>query len=325
MQTYDSIDQALAARLRHTVATLGVFDGVHVGHRYVLRECLRLAEERAAPAVVVTFRTHPRAIIAGKAPKLITSIEHRLRLFAQLGFQHCLVLAFDEELRRTPAARFAHTVFEEVLDAQVVVLGHNCRFGRDQEGSADWLIEHQSEFVFEARKARELRLGDENVSSTDIRNAILDGDLERASSMLGRPFSIYGTVVHGDGRGRTIGIPTANLDLHHELRPPRGVYGVRADVGGKRYFGLMNIGVRPTFGGGESWEDRDRADKIEVHLLDFDGDLYGQDLEVMFLKRLRGEKKFASAAELVAQIAADRAEFSRSLEGTGGEKMRRVE
>lgn len=309
MKIYRSLEEARQRTFRRAVVTLGVFDGVHVGHRYLLRECLRLAEERAGESIVVTFRTHPRAIIAGNAPKLITSIEHRLRLFESLGFDHCLVLTFDDDVRMTPAHTFAKTVFEDILKAEVVILGHNCRFGKNQEGSADWLIAHQPEFRFEAKKARELRLGDDHVSSTVIRNAILDGDLERASSMLGRPFAIFGTVVHGDARGRTIGFPTANLDLHHELRPPRGVYGCRTEVDGKRYFALMNIGVRPTFGGGSEWEDRDRGDKVEVHLLGFTGDLYGKDLEVMFVKRLRGEQKFASVDQLKAQIERDREAF----------------
>lgn len=318
MRIYRSLEEAARGTFRRAAVTLGVFDGVHVGHRYLLRECMRLAEEKAGESVVITFRTHPRAIIAGRAPKLITSIEHRLRLFEEIGIDHCLVLTFDDELRQTPAATFARRVFDEIIRAETVILGHNCRFGKNQEGSADWLIEHRAEFRFDAKKAREVRLGDDHVSSTDIRNAILEGDLERASSMLGRPFSIFGTVVHGDGRGRTIGIPTANLDLHHELRPPRGVYGCRVDHAGKRYFGLMNIGVRPTFdgAGGEAWEERDLGDKVEVHLLNFAGDLYGKDLEVMFIQRLRGEKKFASAEELVAQIHRDRETFLTWLSDT---------
>ena len=304
MRIYRSLDEARGSRFRHAVATLGVFDGVHVGHRYVLRECLRLAEERAGESVVVTFRTHPRAVIAGKAPKLITSIEHRLRLFGQLGFDHCLVLEFDEALREIPAKDFAHEVFEEILDAEIVVLGHNCRFGKDQVGSADWLIAHAGEFAFEARKALEVRFGEANISSTAIRAAIESGDLERAASMLGRPFAIYGTVVRGDGRGKAIGVPTANLDLHHELKPPNGVYGVRIDGDDDlRRYGVLNIGVRPTFKTGLP------AATVEVHLFDFDGDLYGKDLEVMFVKRLRGEKKFATIEALVAQIEADKQSF----------------
>lgn len=307
MRIYRSLDEAANGRFVRPVATLGVFDGVHVGHRFVIRECLTLASERAGEVAVITFVHHPRAVIAGKSPKLITSIEHRLRLFEELGVHHCIALEFDEKLRSISAADFARRTFVDILGAEVVVIGHNCRFGRDREGGADFLLERADEFPFETRHAAEVRIGDEIMSSSRIREAILEGDLERASLMLGRPFAVFGTVIHGDARGRTIGFPTANLDLHHELRPPRGVYGVRVEVDGKAWFGLANIGVRPTF---ESDQPREL---LEVHLLDFEGDLYDRDLEVTFLARLRGEKKFDGIEALKAQIAADRAAFEERL------------
>lgn len=307
MQIYRTLDEAAAGRFVHPVATIGVFDGVHVGHRYVLRECLSLASKHAGEVAVVTFVHHPRAIIAGKAPKLITSIEHRLRLFEELGVHHCIALEFDDALRSISAMDFAQRVFVEILGAEVVVIGHNGRFGRDREGGADFLMEHGDVFPFETRHASEVRIGDRILSSTNIREAILEGDLEGASRMLGRPFAVYGTVVPGDARGRTIGFPTANLDLHHELRPPRGVYGVRVALDGRAWFGLANIGVRPTF------EETAPRELLEVHLLDFSGDLYGRDLEVTFLVRLRGEQRFDGVEALKVQIAADREAFEAHL------------
>ena len=310
MQVYRSLEEAAAAEIAHPVVTLGVFDGVHVGHRYVIRECQRLAAERAGEAVVVTFSIHPRAIIEDKAPRLITSIEHRLRLFEELDVDHCLVLSFDDALRQVPALQFAEEVFREALAAELVILGHNCRFGRGREGDADFLNRNRQQLGFEARRAAELRLGDRNVSSSDIRKAIVEGDLDRASSMLGRPYEILGSVVEGDRRGREIGFPTANLDLHHELRPPRGVYGCQVEIDGEHHYALVNIGVRPTFKPGALRDpDSDRWETVEVHVLDWSGDLYGQDLSVTFLRHLRAEQRFEGVPALVAQIEADREGF----------------
>ncbi len=303
MRIHRSPDELARVRLAHPVVTLGVFDGVHVGHRFVIRECMTLAAERAGESLVITFNQHPRALIAGSPPKLITPIEHRLNLFAELGVDHCLVLDFDEELRRIGAGRFAHEIFEDLVGAEVVVLGHNCRFGRDREGSAAWLIEHAAEFSFETRRAPEIRVGERILSSTEIRAAIERGDLELASTMLGRPFSLFGTVVEGDRRGRTIGFPTANLDLHHGLLPPRGVYGCRVQVDGRARFALVNVGRRPTV------DPEAQTDSVEAHILDFSGDVYGRDLELVFLRRLRDERKFDSLEALREQIAADEARF----------------
>lgn len=322
MRILRSLDEALTAGLRRPVVTLGVFDGVHIGHRLVLDHVVALARERAGDAVVVTFATHPRAVIRGEAPKLITSLPHRLRIFGQLGITAALVLEFDDALRRMPARTFAARVFGEVLRAELVLLGYNNRFGRGGEGDIDVLREAGRECGFEARPVAEVRLGGDAVSSTSIRGLILEGEVERASLMLGRPFSVLGTVVAGEGLGRRLGYPTANLDLRHEVRPPAGVYGCEVDVDGRRSFGLLNIGVRPTVSGkgesraGDAWEVRDHDERVEVHLLDAPADdLYGKDLEVVFLRRLRPERKFPSLEALTAAIRADEAAFREWLAG----------
>ncbi len=314
MKIYRSFDEARAADLGATVATLGVFDGVHVGHRHVIRECVTLSVERALASAVVTFVQHPRAIIAGRAPKLITSIRHRFRLFEELGVAHVLALDFDSRLQEMPASTFAHLVFEDILHARVVVLGHNCRFGRDREGGADFLMAHADDFSFEVKHAEEIRVGTEILSSTAIRRAIERGDLEAASRMLGRPYSLFGRVVHGDGRGRGIGFPTANLDLDHELLPPNGVYGAIARLNGERHLALLNIGCRPTVDPGRT------LPVVEAHLLDFEGDLYGKNLEVVFLMRIRDERCFDSLDELVARIERDREELLEYQAGGRGEE-----
>ncbi len=304
MRIYRSLEEAAAFTFSHPVSTLGVFDGVHVGHRFVIRECMSLAAERGGESVVITFNQHPRGVIADRPPKLITPIEHRLNLFEELGVDHCLALSFGDELRQMEAADFAHRVFEDILGSEVVVLGHNCRFGKDRVGSAENLQSHADQFRFVTKKAPEVRVGQAILSSTNIRASIEVGDLELASTMLGRPFSLFGTVVSGDQRGRTIGFPTANLDLHHGLLPPLGVYGCRVTIDGNVHNALANIGVRPTFVDGDS-----ERPLVEAHLLDFSQDLYGRDLELVFLKRLRAEKKFDGIEALKAQISRDRARF----------------
>lgn len=310
MQTFRTLDDAAAADLRRSVVTLGVFDGVHVGHRLVLRHVVNLARERAGDAVVVTFDRHPRAIIQGRAPQAIHSLDHRLERFGELGIDAALVLDFGPELRAMEPEDFARRVFGEVLRAEVVLLGYNNRFGKGGRGDLALLKRVGEEVGFEARALEELRIGSLPVSSTAIRDAVLAGRLEDASLMLGRPFAITGEVVHGDAIGRQIGFPTANLDLDHELRPPRGVYGIATKIEGQRRFGLMNIGVRPTVDADSdaepTWEERLRDERIEVHLLDFDGDLYGQSLEVALLVRIREEKRFPGLRELQHQISADR-------------------
>ena len=311
MRILRTLDEARDAGIARSVVTLGVFDGVHVGHRHVIRQTLNLAAQHAAESVVITFVRHPRAIIAGEGPKLITPIAQRLGLFEELGVDHALALTFDEELRATPATDFAHRVFEDILRARLVVLGHNCRFGRGREGDAAFLIERAADFSFETLHAEEVRLGSDIVSSTNIRAAIAEGDLPRAARMLGRPFALFGEVVPGFGRGRGIGFPTANVDASQQIRPPRGVYGAEVHLpDGLRRPALVNIGVRPTFEDGAEPEE-----SVEVHVLDFDGDLYGQSLEVVFLTHIRGERRFPDAAGLAAQIGADRAAFEAFLAG----------
>ncbi len=320
MRVFDSLDDLRAAQLHRPVVTLGMFDGVHIGHRAVIEHVVNLARERAGDAVVVTFSQHPRAVIAQRPPQLITSIRHKLRIFSGLGVTATTVLRFDDRLRAMSARDFAEDVFGRAIGAELVLLGYNNRFGRNGEGDLALLREVGSEAGFEALSMPELRLGTTPVSSTAIRAAILEGDLGEAAGMLGRLVSVLGTVERGDGLGRELGYPTANLDLHHEVRPPPGVYGCESAVDGERYFGLVNIGTRPTVSGisveeAPDWETRDRKETVEVHLLGYSGDLYDRELEVVFLVRLRDEQRFDGLEALKAGIAADRRAFEEWLEG----------
>jgi riboflavin kinase/FMN adenylyltransferase len=298
---------------RGAVVSVGVFDGVHRGHQAILARNVEVARELGARPTVVTFRQHPKAVLLGRAPRTLTSLEHRLELFRRAGVEHTVALTFDDALRDVPADEFAREFLQGELRARRLVLGFDSKFGRDRAGTPEFLASrgHDVEVV------GQVVVAGRPVSSTAIREAVELGDLEAAAALLGRPVAVYGQVVAGEQLGRRLGFPTANLDLRHELHPPTGVYAVRArsvrygrpTVVGPDRGGVANIGFRPTVAGARPDEPR-----IEVHLFDFDGDLYGEHLEVEFVRRIRGEQRFGGLAELGAQIERDAAEARRALQ-----------
>lgn len=281
------------------MATVGVFDGVHLGHFVVLRRVVERAAALGSRPAMVTFAGHPKKVLLGRAPAAVTSLEHRLLLFERAGIETALVLDFDAELRALSAEEFVRRVLHEGLGLRELVFGFDSKFGRDRGGTAESLAPLARELGFAIVAVPPLRLGGRAVSSSAIREAVGLGDLRSAATMLGRPVSVLGTVVRGDGRGRALGFPTANLDLHHELHPPAGVYAALALLDGVLHPAVVNVGRRPTFGGGE--------EAVEAHLLDGGGDLYGSTLEVFFLERLRAEQTFPHSEALRVQIAADAA------------------
>lgn len=289
---------------RGAVVSVGVFDGVHLGHQEILRRNVIEARRLDARATVVTFRDHPKRLLLGRAPRTLTSLEHRLELFRRAGVEHAVALTFDEELKSIPADSFARSFLVGVLRARKFVLGFDSKFGRDRAGTPEWLARQG----YDVEVVDQVLVGGRPVSSTAIREAVELGDLSGAARMLGRPVTVYGEVVPGDRLGRELGFPTANLDLRHELRPPNGVWAVRVRrvrfaperVVESVHDGVLNIGWRPTVSG-----ERPEAPRVEVHLLDFAGDLYGEFLEVEFVARLRDERKFPSLDALRAQIRAD--------------------
>jgi len=288
--------------LRWPVATLGTFDGVHLGHQRILRETIGWARSQSGESVVITFSTHPRTITSGLASGFITSItslNHRLVLMERLGVDVAVVLDFDRKLAETPADVFAETYLCRMIGVRGVVVGYNNRFGKDRTGDANLLRRLGTRAGFEVREVEPVAVDGEVVSSSAIRNAIYRGELEAAAKMLGRPVSVMGTVVGGEHRGTRLGFPTANLDLHHEARPPAGVYAGWTDIDDRHYRVLISIGSQPTFHAPGSPE------VVEVYLDGFQGNLYGRDLEVMFVQRLRGQLQFKSADELKQQIRDD--------------------
>lgn len=285
---------------RGSVVSVGVFDGVHLGHQAILARNTRVARELGAVSTVVTFREHPKAVLLGRAPRTLTSLAHRLELFRRAGVEHTLALTFDEDLRQIAARDFARELLAKALAAHKLILGFDSKFGRDREGTPEFL----KALGYDVEVVPEVLVAGRPVSSTAIREAVELGDLEGAARMLGRPVAVYGDVVAGDALGRKLGFPTANLDLHHELRPPAGVYACRAwhtrSEAPISHPAVTNIGFRPTLGG-----ERPATARIEVHLIDFTGDLYGEFLEVEFVARLRDERRFANQDELKAQIGRD--------------------
>ena len=282
------------------IVTLGVFDGVHVGHTAILQHVVGEARKRGCRAGVVTFDRHPAALLGATPRPAITSLEHRIRLFEALGLDLCVVVAFTESVAAMGAAEFARRVFHDLLGARLVVLGRDGRFGRDREGDADLCRSLGGELGFGVCTVPPVQVDGLRVSSTAIRAAIAQGDFGAARRLLGRPYSLYGTVVRGAGRGRWLGYPTANVDVHNEAMPPEGVYAAWAFTDGEPIPSAVSIGRRATFEDGRAGEL-----VVEVHLLDRTEDLYGQDLEVRFVRRLRAQRPFASSQELAEQIAKD--------------------
>jgi riboflavin kinase/FMN adenylyltransferase len=286
------------------VVTLGVFDGVHLGHQAVLAETVRWAREEKGTPCVLTFDRHPEIVLRNQPPAAITSIEHRLALIEKSGIAVAFVLHFDAEIAAMSAQDFVRDILADRLGVVGVLLGFNARFGKDALGDFDLLVRLSRKYGFEARRTEACLVGGTPVSSTLIRNLITTGDLEQASRLLGRPVTLRGTVTHGDHRGRTLGFPTANLNLHHEVTPPRGVYIGRVRVDSDRYWGLVNVGFRPTF---ERPGSPARL-TVETYIdaLPAGTSLYGRTIEVEILRHVRGERKFESAEALVAQMEKDR-------------------
>lgn len=279
---------------------LGVFDGVHLGHREVLRRTLDDARRLRGAAVAVTFDRHPNAIVApDRNPPLLWPLWRRLEAFAALGFEAALVYVFDVAFSRQPAEVFVDGLTRGFGQVASVCVGTTFFFGHRRGGNVDLLRRLGSERGFAVHGVPPLELGGDVVSSTRVRECVASGDLERAASLLGRPFSLAGEVVEGDRLGRQLGFPTANLAVPGLALPPLGVYAAVAVVDGERRLAAVNIGRRPTVDPGAS------GIRVEAHVLDFTGDLYGRRMELELHGRVRGEERFPSRDALVAGIARD--------------------
>lgn len=289
---------------KRTVATIGIFDGIHRGHRRIFDKVIRQAKALRTNSLVITFSPHPYKIIGTRnEPPLLVSLRHRLMLMDRAGIDYCLVINFDRRFARMPPRAFVEKILYKGLDVQAVYVGENFHFGRIREGDVGFLERLAGDFGFAVGVIHPLKCRGRIISSSWIREEVLSGNLTNVSRLLGRPFSIYGRVIKGAGRGKRLGFPTANLDIEHEAFPPMGVYAVRVFSEGCSYEGLLNIGHRPTF----IRKIRPHTPIIiEVYLLDFAGSLYDKFLEVEFIKRIRAEKKFDKIPSLISAMKEDK-------------------
>jgi riboflavin kinase/FMN adenylyltransferase len=292
----------LRAGDRGCVATIGNFDGVHLGHRAVFQRLLARGKEQALPATVITFEPQPMEFFApDSAPPRLTRLREKLAAIEDCGIHRLMLLEFGRKLAAMGARDFVRELLVAGLETRHLLVGDDFRFGHGRDGDYALLEAMGREHGFTVENLHTVTLAEERVSSTRIREALARGDLDLARHLLGRPYRICGRVAHGDKRGRSIGYPTANVNLHRRESPLRGVFAVVVyGVSDRPWPGVANLGTRPTVAGGKNY-------LLEVHLFDLAGDIYGRQLEVEFRLKLRDERKFGSFEELKLQIDRDAA------------------
>lgn len=289
---------------KKTILTLGTFDGVHLGHKAILEKLVLNAHETDCESTVLTFFPHPRMVLQQNSDlKLLNSIEEKIELLEKIGIQNLIIHPFDTQFSQLSAEAFVKTILVEQLHIQKIIIGYDHRFGKNRTANIEDLILYGKELNFEVEQISAQEIDDISISSTKIRTALAEGTVDLANQYLGYNYFLTGKVITGKKLGRTIGFPTANLELiqSYKLIPKQGVYVVSSIINEKKVFGMMNIGLNPTVGGTNL--------SIEVHFFDFDQDIYNQTIVVEFLCRIRSEQKFGSLELLIKQLESDR-EFS---------------
>lgn len=285
---------------KKTVLTIGTFDGVHLGHQKIINQLVATAKSKGLTSVVLTFFPHPRMILQGKnAVNMIDSMDEKIHWLEHLGVDILVIHPFSKSFSRTTAVAFARDILANQLQAQHVIIGYDHRFGQNREASIDDLQAFGQLYGFKVVIIPAQDIASIAVSSTKIRNAMSQGDLQTVSQYLNRPFRLTGKVVHGDQIGKTIGFPTANLQIEetYKLKPPNGVYLVHSQIDKKPYWGMMNIGKRPTVAGKET--------TIEVYFFDLNQDLYEHKITLDLYQKIREERKFDSLESLQQQLKLD--------------------
>ncbi|WP_447640187.1 MULTISPECIES: bifunctional riboflavin kinase/FAD synthetase [Chitinophagaceae] len=295
-------DMEKATGFRNSVVTIGTFDGVHLGHQKIIAQMKEEAEKIGGETVIITFFPHPRKVVKeGHANvQILTTLPEKVSLLESYGIDNLVVVAFDEQFSNQSASQYIEDFLWEKFHPKCVIIGYDHRFGKDRTGDYHLLENYGKKLGFEVKEIPEQVQNEISISSTKIRESLLRGDVRTAQDCLGHPYFFEGTVIKGNQLGRTIGFPTANLDTGdpEKLIPENGVYAVRVTLQGNYYMGMMNIGVRPTVGG--------TTRTIEVNILDFNQDIYGETLKIEVIAYLRGERKFAGLDVLKAQLAKDR-------------------
>lgn len=310
-----SIAKELASAGRKACVAIGMFDGVHLGHQQVIRQAISDAEHHEGIAVAITFDRHPNSVVApARTPALIYSLPQKLRAIGSLGTGATLLIHFDEAFSKQPGEAFIRELARDLAPLHSVAVGSTFLFGHKRDGNVALLRKLGAELNFDVHGIAAVALDREPVSSTRIREAIRAGAFDRATEMLGREYALSGTIVQGDRIGSKLGFPTANLDVTGLAVPPTGVYAIHAYVDGKRHRAVLNIGYRPTLAkpaaAGNAGAPSENAAptislRVEAHLLGYEGELYGKEMELTFVRKLRDEQKFPSLEALRAQIDRD--------------------
>ena len=297
----------------HAIVTQGTFDGVHTGHREILGNIVQLAKQRSGKSILVTFHPHPRHVLykAENNIKLLTTFKEKTELLAATGLDYLIVLPFDDTLSKMSAMNFVRDILVEKIGVDTMVVGYDHRFGRNREGSFDDLKEYADIFGFKVIEIAAHDISEATVSSTKIRNSLLEGDVKTGNLFLGREYSIQGKVVEGRKMGKDLGFPTANLEVKDadKLIPANGIYAVKVKHQEKTYEGMLSIGHNPTIAGAK-WS-------IEVNIFDFNQTIYGDELSVYFINRMRDEEKFKSLSDLQIQLKKDEIEAREILNNYG--------
>jgi riboflavin kinase/FMN adenylyltransferase len=286
---------------KKTILTLGTFDGVHIGHKKILKKITQNTENQKYESLVLTFFPHPRMVLQEHSDiKLLNTIDEKIDLLEKIGIENLVIHPFDEAFSRLTAEEFVSNILVDRFHIQKIIIGHDHRFGRNRTANIDDLIAYGKEYGFEVEQISVQEINDISVSSTKIRNAILEGDMALANDYLGYDYFLTGSIVKGKQLGRTIGFPTANLKIEesYKLIPQNGVYIVKSIIDGQSVFGMMNIGFNPTVDG--------QKQTIEIHYFNFNADLYNQKISVSILQRIRSEQKFESVELLKEQLEKDK-------------------
>lgn len=293
----------------HAVVTSGTFDGVHLGHQKILHRLSELAKKNKGETVLLTYWPHPRLVLYPREHhlRLLSTFEEKVELLRSFGIDHLIKLPFTQEFSQMSSVDFIQQILVDKIQTKCLVIGYDHKFGKNREGSFDYLQAHSKELGFDLEEISRQDVEDMGVSSSKIRTALESGDLLTATSYLGRPYSLTGEVVEGQQIGRSIGFPTANIQVKddYKLLPKNGVYAVNVQVENRQYKGMLNLGNRPTVAGEQK--------TIEVHLFDFSEDLYHKEVTVAFIHFLREEKKFADLAALKAQLILDQEKATQVL------------
>ncbi|MBK8845314.1 MAG: bifunctional riboflavin kinase/FAD synthetase [Bacteroidetes bacterium] len=301
MHIYHSVSECNTPT--QTIVTIGTFDGVHLGHKTLIQELNKIAFESSLTAVILTFNPHPRLVIFpdDNGLQLLNTLEEKIELFRTSGVQHLIIHPFTKEFSRLSSADFVRNILHNQLKVKKLIIGHDHHFGRNRQGSIAELEELAPLYDFEVTQLNEVTIGNTVISSTKIRNALLDGKVEVANKYLGYSYALTGAVIHGKKLGRTLGFPTANMAVvNTKLIPSNGVYAVTVTINDEpiTYYGLLSIGNRPTFDNGEK--------SVEVFIINFDRDIYERTITVTLQHFLRTDQKFNSADELITQMKKDK-------------------